>query len=203
MVNSPQVAIYTRVSTDSHKQDVTLQLDALNDYCRKMQWTHIIPYIEHASAGTGKNRPIFYQLMQDCRQRKIDIVVVWKIDRLARSMQDFVNTVMELDRLKVRFIAITQSIDTDASNPTSRLLMHVLAAMAEFERELIRERTKLGMAKAMREGKEIGRPKRIFDIEQVLRMRREGKSVREIGKELKVGKRTIERRLRNYDQTTI
>lgn len=195
-----KAAIYARLSDSRKSGDITTQVNILTAYCEKLEWPYET-YIEEGSARHGKKRPIFDQLMLDAHQRKIDVVVVWKLDRLSRSTQEFAAAVRELDRCGVRFISYTQGIDTDQSSITGKLMMNVLAAFAEFESDMISERVSAGMARAREKGKEIGRPKRIFDIEKVLELRREGMSVAKIAEELEVGKRTIERRLSVYEET--
>jgi DNA invertase Pin-like site-specific DNA recombinase len=93
------------------------------------------------------------RLMNAARRRAVDTVACWKIDRWGRSMPHFVQSVRELDSLGVRFIARTQGIDTDQANPTAKLMLNMLAAFAEFERELIVERTLAGLARARKEGR--------------------------------------------------
>jgi putative DNA-invertase from lambdoid prophage Rac len=95
--------------------------------------------------------------MKDARQRRFDAVVVWRLDRWGRSLAHLVQSTLELSGLGVRFVAVTQNIDTDGSNPIARLLMHLMAAFAEFERELIRERVKAGVLNARAKGKQVGR----------------------------------------------
>jgi DNA invertase Pin-like site-specific DNA recombinase len=120
------------------------------------------------------------RLMADARQRRIDAIAVWKIDRWGRSMTHFVTSVQELASLGVRFVAITQGIDTDSSNPASRLMLNLLAAFAEFERELIIERTKAGLQRARSEGRIGGRPRKIVSHRKVASLRAEGQTLRQI-----------------------
>lgn len=108
--------------------------------------------------------------MQDASQRRFDAVLVWKLDRFGRSVKNCVDGIGQLSAHGVRFIAVSQSIDTDESNPTSRLLLHILASVAEFERELIRERMLAGLANARQKGVRVGRPKRVFRRDEVVRL---------------------------------
>src|SRR5215470_4923737 len=108
------------------------------------------------------------------RRRQIDAIVCWKIDRWGRSMPHFIASVQELRSLGVRFIAITQGIDTDESNPTSRLILNLLAAFAEFERELIVERTRAGLQRARREGRIGGRPRLVVNRTKIAQLSAEG-----------------------------
>jgi putative DNA-invertase from lambdoid prophage Rac len=132
-------------------------------------------------------------LMADSRLRKFDAVLVWKLDRFGRSLVNCVHGIQELTALDVRFIAVSQGLDTDASSPTSRLLLHILAAVAEFERELIRERVRAGVANAKKNGKALGRPKAVFDRHKAIEMRAAGLSFPQIAKVLGVGQGTVVR----------
>ena len=143
--------------------------------------------------------------MDDARARKLDIVLCWKLDRFGRSLRDCLNNLWELDSHGVRFIAVTQGLDTDNRNPASRFFLHVLGAAAEFERELIRERSTAGRSRYLqdlkagrvgktvhsRSGKDLPphRPKRIFDRDRVAQLRAQGLSIREIAAKLGIGKR--------------
>lgn len=184
-------AIYARVSTED--QNNSLQLTELRAYAKRMRWT-IIEYTEQVSSM--KARPQFARLIEDARLRKIDVVLVWKLDRFARSVQQLTANMLLLDSYGVRFIALTQNIDTDQQNPMSKLLLHILGAFAEFERDIIVERTKAGVAQAKRAGKHCGRPARVFDKTKVRELKRRGLSLREIAEQLGVGRGTVERALK-------
>ena len=122
--------------------------------------------------------------MADAAKRKFDCVVVWKLDRFGRSVLNLSQQLAALTSFGVRFVATTQGLDTDQSNPTASLLLHILSAVAEFERSMIRERTLSGIKAAQAAGKVVGRPKRVFRRDEVVRLRdQEGLSWRAIGKE--------------------
>lgn len=188
-----RIAIYARVSTQD--QHCELQLSELRGYCQRSGWANVDEYIEKASGKAGQKRPQLEQLLTDARLRKIDVVVVWKIDRFGRSVQEFVERVRTLDDMGVRFIAPNQGIDTDQHSPAGRLLMHVLASIAEFERDLIQERVRAGVAEAKRQGKHCGRPKRVFRRDEAEKLRSEGLSWRAIARKLDVPQATIRRAL--------
>src|SRR5262249_8971102 len=169
-----KIAIYTRVSTADQNQE--LQLRELQDYASRHGWQVQEIYSDTIS-GASTSRPALNRLMDDARARKLDIVLCWKLDRFGRSLRDCLNNLHELDSHGVRFIAITQGLDTDGENPASRFMLHVLGAAAQFERELIRERSaagrlryvqdyragKVGKTVRSRSGKNLAphRPKRI------------------------------------------
>ncbi len=129
--------------------------------------------------------------MADARARRFDAVLVWKLDRWGRSIRDSINSIQELVGLGVRFIAVTQNLDTDESNPMARFMLHIMAAFAELERELIRERVVAGVRVARANGKHLGRPKRVFRRDEALRLRNEGWSWRKIAAELGVPVTTV------------
>lgn len=181
-----KAAIYVRVSTlDQHHEMQTFEL---RQYAERMGWD-IVEYAEKASSV--KKRPIFDQMMADARLRRFDVLIVWKLDRFARSLSKLVNDINLLDSYGVRFIAITQGIDTDKQNAAGRLMMQILGAIAEFERAIIVERVRAGVAQAQRDGKHCGRPKLIYRRDQARELKSQGKSIREIAAALGISKSTI------------
>ena len=134
--------------------------------------------------------------MADASLRKFDIVIVWRLDRFARSLPQLLENVRQLDAAGVRFICSAQGIDTDQRNPAARLMMQMLGAFAEFERAIIVERVKAGVAEAQRKGKHCGRPKRVFRRDEAQEMRDRGMSLRKIGAALGVPFRTVADALR-------
>jgi putative DNA-invertase from lambdoid prophage Rac len=155
-----RTAIYARVSTTD--QANTIQVRELKEYVQRRGW-EVAGIYEDQMSGAKASRPGLNQLMCDARLRKFDVVVVLKLNRFGRSLVHCVGTIQELQALGIRFIAISQGLDTDQSNPTSQLLMHILAAVAQFERELIHERVSAGMraakAHGTKTGNAIGRPR--------------------------------------------
>jgi putative DNA-invertase from lambdoid prophage Rac len=179
-------AVYARVSTAD--QSYAMQFAEVRQYVERMGW-EIREYPEQASSV--KRRPQFDRMLADARERKIDIVVVWKLDRFARSLTQLIDSLQILDSAGVRFIAVTQGLDTDRRNPASRLLMQILGAIAEFERSLIVERVRAGVAEARRKGKQLGRPRKIFRRDLAQEMKSAGKSLRQIARELGVAVMTV------------
>jgi putative DNA-invertase from lambdoid prophage Rac len=198
-------AIYARVSTED--QHCEMQLTELRAFAGRMGWAEPIEYVERASSV--KRRPIFDGLMADARLRQFDVVLVWRIDRIARSMKQFVDTVLTLDGAGVRFLSPAQNIDTDAKNPTSRFLMHILAAVAELERNMIVDRVNAGLQeykrayaggsvgtqRHSRSGKDlaVGRPRKVFRRDQVRDLRAKGWSWRRIADRLRIPFSTVRR----------
>jgi DNA invertase Pin-like site-specific DNA recombinase len=185
-------AIYARVSTND--QTNTIQIRELEAYAERRGWQSARVYQDQMS-GARASRPGLDQLMSDARLRKFDAVLVWKLDRFGRSLVHCVGAIQELQALGIRFIAASQGLDTDESNPASKLLMHILAAVAQFERELIRERVSAGMKAAMKHGTKtgnpIGRPRRIFNRDEVSRLRASGLSIEKIASQMKIGVGTV------------
>lgn len=195
-----RIGIYARVSTTD--QDCSQQLRELREYAAARHWDIQGEYVDHAVSGTKDSRPAMNRLMEAARRRAVDAIVCWKIDRWGRSMPGFVSSVQELRSLGVRFIAVTQGIDTDESNPTSRLMLNLLAAFAEFERELIVERTRAGLQRARRQGSIGGRPRLVVNRAKVLQMEAEGMTTREIGEELDISAASVCRILKTAALTT-
>ena len=189
-----RVGIYARISTTD--QRCSQQLRDLRQYVQARGWELEGEYVDHGLSGRKDSRPAMDRLLQAARQRAVDVIVVWKLDRWGRSMSHFVASVQELRRFGVRFIAITQGIDTDESNPTSKLTLNLLAAFAEFEHELMVERTRAGLARARREGRIGGRRPLVIDRGKLQRLAEEGRSTREIGAALGISAATVSRILR-------
>jgi putative DNA-invertase from lambdoid prophage Rac len=203
-----RAALSVRVSTAD--QNTELQVRELHEYAARQGW-EVREVYQDVMSGAKTSRPALNRLMADARAKKFDCILVWKLDRFGRSLVDYLTNIRELEESGVRFVAVTQALDTDVKNPASRLLLHVLGAAAEFERALIRERTQagqLGYAQdyaSGRVGKEVHsrsgrnlpphRPRRIFDREQVAALRRQGLSYRAIAKKLGLGLGTVTRTL--------
>ncbi len=177
-----RVAIYYRVSTAD--QSPQAQVRELRTYAERRRFKYIEEYVE-ATSGAAKSRPEFDRLMASVRRRKVDLVLVWAFDRFARSTRQLVEALEEFGELGVDFVSYTQQIDT--TTPAGKLTFSVLAAIAEFERELIRERVRAGMASAKARGKHVGR-RRIPMAKQnrARHLREQGLSFRKIASELGV-----------------
>ena len=179
-----RIAVYHRVSTLD--QNPGLARDELHAAAARLGGEVVLD-IEETGSGARNDRPGLQRLMDAARRGKLDAVVVWKLDRFGRSALDVLANIRDLDAGGVRFIAMTQGIDIrPGGDAMSRLILGVLASVAEFERDLIRERTRLGMAKARAAGKAIGRPRADRpERAEVMRLRDQGKSWREVSKALR------------------
>ena len=151
---------------------------------------HLVPW-DTGWSGARASRPQLDRLLQDARARRFDAVLVWKLDRWGRSVADSIRSIQELVSLGVRFLAVTQNLDTDETNPMSRFLLHILAAFAELEREMIRERVRAGLRTAKAQGKALGRPRRAFRRDDAVRLRSQGASWRKIAQVLDLPMSTV------------
>jgi DNA invertase Pin-like site-specific DNA recombinase len=187
-----RTAIYIRVS--SVEQNSALQREELAQYVQARGWT-VIETFEDTMSGAKSARPGLNRLLADAAARKFDAVIVWKLDRFGRSLVDCLSHIQTLERHGVRFLSVTQGLDTNQNDPAGRFLLHILGAAAEFERSLIRERVHAGIKAAKKAGKALGRPKRVFDRAAVHELRAQGLSIRDISKRLEVGIGTVTRTL--------
>jgi len=190
-----KVALYARVSTLDKGQDVELQLSDLRTYADARGWKIFKEYLDIGQSGSKEQRPAFNQLMEDARKRKIDIVLVWRLDRFGRSLKHLIVSLDELKNLGLGFISFKESIDFTTA--TGRLMLHLLGAFAEFEKEIIRERVKAGVAHARAKGKRLGRRPLIDQklLGTVRNMKNRGMSIRGISKELGVSKSLVHKSL--------
>ena len=190
-----EVGIYARVSTVDKGQDVELQLCDLRTYADARGWKVFKEYVDVGQSGSKEQRPAFNQLMEDARKRKVDIVLVWRLDRFGRSLKHLIVSLDELRTLGVGFVSFKESIDFTTA--TGRLMLHLLGAFAEFEKEIIRERVKAGVAHARAKGKRLGRRPLIDErlLGTVRDMRDKGISIRGISKELGVSKSLVHKSL--------
>jgi putative DNA-invertase from lambdoid prophage Rac len=186
-----QTAIYARVSTSD--QNCESQLRELREYVARRGWTITEEYIDTGISGTKSSRPALDRLMADASQHRFDCICVYKIDRFGRSVLHLNQQLATLTSYGVRFVATSQGLDTDQASPTARLLLHILASVAEFEREMIRERVCAGVRNAKRKGKQLGRKRVVFDRSKAIDMHQAGTSIREIAALLGVGVGTIHR----------
>lgn len=187
-----RVALYARVSTVD--QDPQLQLDELRELARQRGWSPT-EYIDHGVSGARMKRPGLDRLLEDARRGRLDLVVVWKLDRLGRSMIDLVHILASLEGWRVGFLSVRDP-GLDTTTALGRLLFQLVAAFAQFERDLIRERTCAGLARARARGVQLGRPGAVItEAEAEAAVARHG-SVRAAARALGVPLATLYSRVR-------
>lgn len=186
-----RVALYARCSTKGKDQDPETQLIALREYAERREFTVADEYVDVGISGSKDRRPQLDRLMDDARHRTIDAVLVARFDRFARSTRHLVLAFEEFGAVGIDFISLSESVDT--STPMGKMVFTIIAAVAELERELIRERVAMGIQRARKQGKTLGRPRVEVDGRRVARLRGKGHSWSEITDLLGVSKGTAQR----------
>lgn len=168
-----RVAIYGRVST-LHGQDVGLQLSELREYASRRDCLVVEEFVDKGVSGSKDSRPALNRLISAAKQRRFDAVLVWKLDRLGRSLRHLVNTLADLEGLGISFVSLRDNLDL--TTPSGRLMFQIIGAMAEFERALTVERVKAGIQHARSKGTRLGRPRRELDVMRIKTLRDAGLS---------------------------
>ena len=179
-----RIALYARVSTLNNGQDVSMQVREFQEFCASRKWTMTDQYIDTGISGSKDSRPELNRLMADAKRRRFDAVVVYRFDRFARSTRHLVNALAEFNALGIQFISMHENIDT--SLPHGRLVFGIFASIAEFERDLIRERVRSGIANRKAKGLRTGRKPVKMDLERVRQLRADGHTIRHIARVLGV-----------------
>jgi DNA invertase Pin-like site-specific DNA recombinase len=171
-MGTKKAVIYTRVNTmDQHPE---MQKQELVDYVKRRGWSLYKEYSDKGVSGAVERRPALDALLEDCRSRKVDMVVVWKFDRFARSLKQLLNALELFRTLKIGFVSCTEAIDT--SLPHGEMLFQIMGAIAQWERALITERVRAGLQHARSQGKRLGRPPlRVLTPKDVAELRRDRK----------------------------
>jgi DNA invertase Pin-like site-specific DNA recombinase len=186
-----RAALYARISTLNHGQDPEVQLRELREFCHRRGFTIAHEYVDKGICGSREKRPALDKLLAECQKRLVDAVVVYRYDRFARSLRQLVNALEEFRSLGIDFISIHEGVDT--STPNGRLVFGIFASIAEFERELIRDRVRSGLAAARARGKRVGRPRVDVDVRRIVSLRCQGRSWAEITRETGISKGTAQR----------
>lgn len=186
---SIKAAIYLRVSTQDQSCD--MQQRELIKFVAEKGWLVVGTY-EDKATGTNANRQMLKALLADAREKKFDVIVCWKLDRLFRSLKDLIITLQDLTDWGVDFVSLKDNIDLTTS--AGRLMVHLLGAFAEFEASLIRSRVKAGLDHARSMGTQLGRPIKV-NHERMAKLREEGMSMSEIARTLGVAKSTVSKTL--------
>jgi putative DNA-invertase from lambdoid prophage Rac len=184
-----RAGLYARVSTND-QQTLPMQLRALREYAARRSWT-VISQVKEVGSGASQ-RQAREKLIDAARRREIDVVLVWRLDRWGRSVADLLATLQELEHLGVGFVSLTEALDL--TTPAGRAMAALLAVFAEFEREVLRERVRAGLAHARQNGKRLGRPlTAALHADQVRKLRRAGMSKSEIARRLNIGRTSVRR----------
>lgn len=163
------VALYLRVSTNTQSTDS--QFAEIRQLVEQRGWKYEV-FCDKGQSGAKESRPAFDEMMRQVRRGRFGAVCIWALDRLARSLRQLLDISLELQRLNVDLVAVKQDLDT--STPSGRLVFGVLSTVAEFERDLLRERVRAGIAQARRDGKRLGRPPlRTLTAQEITKLRRE------------------------------
>jgi DNA invertase Pin-like site-specific DNA recombinase len=184
-----RVGLYARVSTND-QQTLPMQNRALREYAVRRGWT-IAMQIREVGSGAVERRAR-EQLMEAARRREIDVVLVWRLDRWGRSVTDLLATLQELEHLSVGFVSLTEALDL--TTPAGRAMAGLLAIFAEFEREILRERTRAGLVQARLDGKQLGRPITAGrHATEIRKLHRAGIAKAEIARRLEIGRTSVRR----------
>ena len=184
-----RVGLYARVSTND-QQTLPMQSRAMREYAARRGWT-IAAQVREVGSGAAK-REAREKLLEAARRREIDVVLVWRLDRWGRSVTDLLATLQELEHLGVGFVSLTEALDL--TTPAGRAMAGLLAIFAEFEREILRERTRAGLVQARLNGKRLGRPQTAgLQATEIRKMHRAGTSKSEIARRLEIGRTSVRR----------
>ena len=192
-VTAPRAALYARVSTD--EQDPGLQVAELRRLAEQRGWTVAAEYVDRGVSGAKESRPGLDRLLADAQAGLLDLVAVWKLDRLGRSLPHLLRTLDSLTGWGVQFVSARDS-GIDTTSPSGRLMLHMLAAFAEFERSLLRERVIAGIRRAQAQGKHCGRKPVEIDLRPAVAMLDRGHGIKTTARSLGVSVSTLRRRLR-------
>jgi DNA invertase Pin-like site-specific DNA recombinase len=193
-----RAGLYARVSTND-QQTLPTQLRALREYVLKRGWT-IAMQVREIGSGAAK-REARERLLEAARRREIDLVLVWRLDRWGRSVADLLATLQEREHLGVGFVSLTEALDL--TTPAGRAMAGLLAIFAEFEREILRERTRAGLAQARQNGKRLGRPLTAgLQAAEIRKLFRGGIAKAEIARRLQIGRTSVRRILKSKGIST-
>lgn len=191
-----RAALYARVSTA--EQSSAMQRDEMQAFCQRRGWDLIEEYVDEGFSGSQASRPALNRLLADAKRRKFDVVLVYRYDRFARSLRQLVNALEEFRALGIDFVSLHEGVDT--STPNGRLVFGIFASIAEFERELIRDRVRSGLAAARARGRRLGRPRKGLDAARIAKLRDSGRSWRAVARDLGTNTATARRAVLGRDK---
>lgn len=194
MATPIRAALYARVSTTGHGQDVGLQIDELRQVAVQRGWQVAEEYVDAGVSGAKTTRPALDRMLVDAREGRIDVVAIWKLDRLARSVSHLLELADSLNAWGVGLVSVRDA-HVDTTTPAGRFTLQILGAVAELERSLIRERVVAGVRRAQAAGKHCGRPRVELDLRPAVAMLDQGHGLKTTAKALGVSRATLRRRL--------
>lgn len=185
------------LSTQELAQTATLktpemQLRELREYAQRRGWEVTCEYVDVGISGSAERRPQLDRLMSDAKSRVFDVILVWKLDRFARSLKHLINALADFEALGVAFVSLRDNLDL--TTPSGRLMFQIIGAMAEFERALIKERVRAGLRNARAKGKRLGRPRHSYPQAKIERLRGDGLSWGAIAQRTGIPKATLLRK---------
>jgi len=189
-----RIAVYARVSTLNGKQDTETQLIQLREYCERRGWTNAVEFVDRGVSGAKESRPQLDRLMAAARRREFDVVLCWRLDRFGRSLRQLVVDVSTLGDLGISFVSVSEGFDM--TTPGGRLQFGLFSSFAAFERELIRERVRAGLARAKSLGHVPGRKRQNLDLDSARTRMRTGESLRAVARSFAISPALLSRRLR-------
>ncbi len=194
--DKPRAGLYARISTVNHRQDADVQLRELRDYCGRRGWQIAGEYVDRGISGTRERRPELDKLMKVAHQRQVDAVVVARFDRMARSVSHLLKVLETFNALGIAFISLSEQIDT--TTPAGKMVFTVLGAVAELERNIIRERIMAGLRHAHAKGRRSGPkgPRIPLNLDAIRERMAAGESLRAVAKALKVSPSLLSKRLK-------
>ncbi|HMO41502.1 MAG TPA: recombinase family protein [Saprospiraceae bacterium] len=188
-MTTKKVGIYVRVSTS--EQTTENQVRELQAHCQRQGMDVFKVYADEGISGSVSDRPALNHMLQDARQGKFEVLMVWKIDRVARSISHLLEVLADLKAHGIGFVSLTEGINTETAQ--GRMLASFLGAIAEFEKELIIERVRSGMARARAAGVKVGRPRKGFDVQQAISLKEDGSSWSQVAKAVGASSATVRR----------
>lgn len=187
-----RVALYARVSTES--QDPEVQLVALRNHVANRGWQVIEEFVDRGFSGATERRPALDRLIRAAWAGRFQAVLVWRFDRFARSVKHLVSALETFCNMNVAFISLQEQLDT--SSPIGQAMFTIIGAMAQLERDIIRERVTAGLERARAHGQRLGRPRVQVDLETIRKLRADGHSIGAIARQMHCSRATLRRRLR-------
>jgi DNA invertase Pin-like site-specific DNA recombinase len=184
-----RIALYARVSTKQHGQDPETQLVALRQFASHKGYIICEEYVDHGWSGAKERRPALDRLLADARNKKFDVVLVWRFDRFARSVKQLIFALGLFRELGIDFISQSEQIDT--TTPVGRMVFTIMAAVGEMVREIIRENVQIGVDRARADGKKLGRPTVLVDKQRVYDLVEAKVPIAAIAREFGIARSTV------------